>query len=784
MEFRRAVVPEDALNLDITTIDTADASEELICSAMYARFKLKSGKYSCQLIFARSKIIHDLTIPRAELAAALLNATTGFVVQRALKDLHKGCVKITDSQVALHWINCVRGVLKTWVRNRVIEILRLTELASWLYVRSKDNISDLGSRKGAKIADIGPDSHWINGYAWMSDAPEDFPLLRADEIVLSQKERSDAEKEKATVDPGHHARSFLTRYVPKEVGKRFEYSQYLISPVRFRFRTVVCITALVFSFLEKISRKLRERTQRSFDFMKKREFSTRDTATGKGSFVVSPVDQASCPSIDRKVFLAYIPEEMMSRAKAYFFVKATKELRHFVNPRKYKNDSVMQDGILYHTSRILSSQAVDDNIGLGDVCLDLKASTFCVPVMDAKSPVAYAIVSETHWYHPDVRHGGVESVLRYAQMVAYIIGGRELVKNFQRACARCRLLHKRRVEAAMGPVSADNLNIAPVFFTCQADICGPFDAYSPANKRATLKVWFVVLCCSVTGAVDCRIMENYSTDAFLLAFIRFACRFGYPKSLKIDEGSQLLKGCKNMVISFTDLKQKLSVEYGVDFSTCPVGAHYVHGRVERKIQDIKKSFSHIGHNRLSVVQWETLGQQVANGINNMPIALGNKVESLENLDILTPNRLILGRNNDRCPAEPLEVKNDLRRIIESNREIYEVWFREWLVSCVPMLVEKPKWFVTERNICVGDVVLFLKSEQEFDRHYQYGIVIVTYESKDGIVRAVEVEYQNSSENVKRTTKRGVRDLVVIHEVDEIGISAELDQLSHCTHVSF
>ena len=132
----------------------------------------------------------------------------------------------------------------------------------------------------------------------------------------------------------------------------------------------------------------------------------------------------------------------MSRAKAYFFVKATKELRHFVNPQKYKNDSVMQDGILYHTGRILSSQAVDDNIGLGDVCLDLKASTFCVPVMDAKSPVAYAIVSETHWNHPDVRHGGVESVFRYAQMVAYIIGGRELVKNFQRACAKCRLLHE------------------------------------------------------------------------------------------------------------------------------------------------------------------------------------------------------------------------------------------------------------------------------------------------------------------------------------------------------
>ena len=192
MEFRRAVVPEDALNLDITTIDTADASEELICSAIYARFKLKSGKYSCQLIFARSKIIHDLTIPRAELAASLLNATTGFVVQRSLKGLHKGCVKITDSQVALHWINCVRGVLKIWVRNRVIEILRLTAQTSWLYVKSKDNISDLGSRKGAKIADIGPDSHWINGYPWMGNAPEDFPFIvksRSNRIVAEGKIR-------------------------------------------------------------------------------------------------------------------------------------------------------------------------------------------------------------------------------------------------------------------------------------------------------------------------------------------------------------------------------------------------------------------------------------------------------------------------------------------------------------------------------------------------------------------------------------------------------------------
>ena len=127
--------------------------------------------------------------------------------------------------------------------------------------------------------------------------------------------------------------------------------------------------------------------------------------------------------------------------------------------------------------------------------LDLSDATFCVPITDAHSPIAYAIVSETHWYDPD-----------------------------------------------------EYLKIAPAFFYSQVDLCGPFSAYSPANKRATLKIWIVVFVCTVTGAIDCRIMENYDTQSFILAFTRFSCRFGYPKMLMPDEGSQLMRECKDMVI--------------------------------------------------------------------------------------------------------------------------------------------------------------------------------------------------------------------------------------------
>ena len=664
-----------------------------------------------------------------------------------------------------------------WIRNRVIEILRLSDPLSWYHVRRKDMIADLGTRKGARIEDVGPNSPWIQGLPWMREEESEFPIKTIADIVLSGKEKSEISKESVLEEidlaESEENFTFLTKFVPNVVGERYKFSKYVINPNKHRFRTVVRILGLVFLFIKNVRKRCNKKT---FEFLEKRISILGTNVPEKGNYSVFPVKSTSDNS---NVAVVHLTESELNASKAYFFLKASLEVKQFVDSVKYENNSVWKNGILYYTGRILPLQEIEGKLSLSNASLDLSASTFCVPMIDFHSPIAYAIVSEIHWHDLDVRHGGVESVLRYSQNVAYIIGGRTLVKNIKKSCAKCRILHKKGVRIAMGPVGDNNLTIAPPFYFCQADICGPFNAFSPANKRATLKIWLVVFCCTVTGSVDSRVMENYTADAFVLAFNRFACRFGYPKTVMPDEGSQLVKGCQDMIISFSDITHKLSVEYGVDFKTCPVGAHYVHGKVERKIQEIKRSLmKSVNKHRLSILQWETLSQQICNSINNTPIGLGNKTEMLESLDILTPNRLILGRNNNRNPTAPLELTHDLRRIVESNNDIFKAWFNEWLISYVPTLIEQPKWFTTERNLSEGDVVLFLKSEQEFDRQYQYGIVSSTVVSRDGLVRVAEIKYQNCGENVKRTTKRGVRDLVVIHPIDEIGISKELHELAN------
>ena len=49
-------------------------------------------------------------------------------------------------------------------------------------------------------------------------------------------------------------------------------------------------------------------------------------------------------------------------------------------------------------------------------------------------------------------------------------------------------------------------------------------------------------------------MEDYSTQSFIQSFIRFSCEVGYPKFILIDEGSQLVKRCGDMRLSYTDIK--------------------------------------------------------------------------------------------------------------------------------------------------------------------------------------------------------------------------------------
>ena len=128
LKFHRAIIPAGAVNLNIHTVDIADASNQMACAAIYARRLRINGSYSCPLIFSRSKIILDsLSQAKAKLIAATMNAHIGKVVGKSFQSNHKRKLKLAHSKVMLHWISNNQNPVKQSVRNTVLEIFRFTE---------------------------------------------------------------------------------------------------------------------------------------------------------------------------------------------------------------------------------------------------------------------------------------------------------------------------------------------------------------------------------------------------------------------------------------------------------------------------------------------------------------------------------------------------------------------------------------------------------------------------------------------------------------------------------
>ena len=195
-------------------------------------------------------------------------------------------MKLTDNQIALHWIDNDQKPLKPWVRNRVVEINRNTTKEQWFYVNTDEMIADLGTRKEATIQDVNQDSAWINGHAWKTLDCSQFPTKSARDLKLSESEMTEVQKESHFQI--HHTEANLS-----EVRKRYEFSNYLIDPNLRAFSQVVRILANVMRFCQNIKAKKADRN-------------------------LSPI-------LTNKEILA---------AENYFFRKASEEIRQFLPHKK------------------------------------------------------------------------------------------------------------------------------------------------------------------------------------------------------------------------------------------------------------------------------------------------------------------------------------------------------------------------------------------------------------------------------------------------------------------
>ena len=738
--FKRTIIPEDALNTDLELLVSTDSSIDIGIAAIHGRIQRKNGKFSCTLIAAKSKLAKGTSVPRAELKAAVLGSTLFHTVRKNCLDQYKKVTFVSDSTIALYWIVQDYRPLQIAVRNAVIEIRRFTLPEQWFHIESELNLADLETRPtGVTIDDILEDSEWVNGKDWMKLPSKDFPIKPISQLTLENKDKVAAAKEMKAPDiGGMHLDSGSDK-----IGQRYEFSKYPVDPCSQRWSVSVGTLAMLFRVADMAKRRPRSRSPRP-------------------------------------------TEDELKRAEQLFFRLATKEVKHFSKRKDWEPNSIMKDKILYRTDRVLEGREYNS---LENVLTDVEPLHFVKPIVDRYSPVAYSLMM---FCHVNVlHHQNANSTPRESLNYAHILQGKDLAVEIRDKCPFCRRYKRKLLEVELGNVHKNRLTVAPCFYYVQVDIAGPFDAICEHNHRALVKVWALIFKCPATCAISVHVMTMYNTSAFVTAYTRFASRYGHCKKMFIDAGSQLIKGCKEMCIGILDLTNPISVQFnvGLEFEVGPVGAHYTQGQVERSILEVRKLFQQTYRGlKLDIMSYETAFSWVANELNCMPLFLGSKYRNLDHLDLITPSRLLLGRNNRRAMAGCATFDRP-SRIMEQMIRVYEAWWDVWKREKIADFIPRSsKWPKTGYQPQVGDIVIFPR-DGSADRVYgdpswRVGRVKELLPCSDNLARKVILEYKNASEDVFRETHRSVRDMAVLLPEGESILADELNAASKRIEINY
>lgn len=167
-------------NSPFSLIGFTDASEKAYGAVVYIKTCL-NGNASVSLVIAKSRVapVKLTSIPRLELMAVhLLAKLVGYVVdnfrshgQVNIEDIFA----LSDSTVALSWINASPHRWKTFVANRVAKIQELLPPSHWYHVRGVENPADIVSR-GLTPSQLLENSVWISGPSWLLLDKENWPV--------------------------------------------------------------------------------------------------------------------------------------------------------------------------------------------------------------------------------------------------------------------------------------------------------------------------------------------------------------------------------------------------------------------------------------------------------------------------------------------------------------------------------------------------------------------------------------------------------------------------------
>ena len=835
IKFTRPRMPTDAIDTRMRLMVIVDASKDIISVWAGVGFKRKNGKWSSAYLVGRCLLAPpDSTIPRHEMEALVAGSNMLWLLRQILNDWTDTFILAGDAQIPLFWILSDKKRLGLWHRTRSVQVRRGTPLKNIFHIQTSHNVADIPTRPDKLTStDLGPGSAWETGLPWMEHEIDNVVqqgiLTPIADLMMKPEDQTEydegfvLERSPDILTQGHLVHLASPERVQRTAA-RASYTKYIILPTKFNFPKVVRILGIVTKFVQAFKRKWSKKCGAELLLPPPIQFRSllvlpndliQDNTPRLGlefSALASyyrAANNTDCSSCTHVICtctsLFRLDEKELQWALHYLYTCATKEVEEFVKPAIIAKIAIKSHGILFSKSRALDGQRFTCTGGLDDASLlkDHSINIHC-PVIDRWSPLAYAIGDHIHTNI--AKHAGFETCYRHSHSYVHIIQGYSLFQELGTDCVLCQKIHGRFLQAAFGPLDDAKFTLAPAFWMTQVDIWGPATVYVPGRERNTRsskslssKVWVLVSVCVLTKLVNMQVVETHCAKGLSDGLTRLICEVGTPSRLLVDQDSALIKLLQEGRIELVNLESHIRTKTQMDFTVCPVSGHNAHGLVEAKIRVAQEGFSKCGASnlRLHATGLQTVVKMIECDMNDTPygVIAGRSETNPPLLKLVSPSMMKIGRINSRSPSGPFSIPADPKDLLDRVQQTYATWFSLYQDVILPkyLLDLQPKWFKSDKDTQIGDVVFFRKREGKLDGPWQLGTVEETTRSRDGLIRRIEIKYFNASENFPRYTDRSIRSVIKLFNINEgtwrddmttvaeiaktCGLSAELNELS-------
>ena len=467
-----------------------DSSQDVFSAVAFLRGKVTAAnRTSTELAFvfgkARVAPMKALTIPKLELQASLLAARLRKEIQNALTLKIDKIFMWTDSTTVLHWLNSLEKQ-PVFVTNRVAEILELSTVDEWNYVKSSDNPADAGTR--GICAKSLRDSPWLTGPSFLKTP--DWPFVPPINVKFKLKAKTTELHE--TNYTTFETDTALSATVAS-IASTFEWQKYS------SYEKLLRVVAYALRLLPKnegnrsISgsvtdpQELENAQCRLFYLVQHESFPTEKTSLLKGS----PLNSTS-------KILQFSP---------------------FIGPQ----------GLLRATGRTKRLEVSN---------FDAKHPV----LLDSRHPVIRLFLEHLHQTHC---HQGIDYLRALVQQQFAIVKLRASLRTVVSKCVTCRKRRANTINPIMADLPRERLAYRePPFTNTGIDYFGPFYV---SVKRSTEKRWGFLFTCLTTRAVHFEVVPTMDTSSCVMGIERFAARRGTPSVLWSDNGTNFVASEKELL---------------------------------------------------------------------------------------------------------------------------------------------------------------------------------------------------------------------------------------------